>query len=66
MSLVYWLSLHVFPISTAGILMEDALSCFPVLQMAQVRYMTNGPESFTPDNKPLVGRAPEVGEGLCI
>ena len=46
--------------------MEGALSCFPVLQTAQVRHMTNGPESFTPDSKPLVGRAPEVGEGLCM
>ena len=25
--------------------------------------MTNGPESFAPDNKPVVGRTSEVREG---
>ena len=43
--------------------MEAALYCFPVMQTAQVHHMTNGPESFTPDGQPIVGRAPEVGEG---
>ena len=39
------------------------MSCCPVLQTAQVRHMTNGPESFAPDNKPVVGRTSEVREG---
>ena len=42
--------------------MEGALSCCPVLHTAQVRHMTNGPESFAPDNKPVVGRTSEVWE----
>ncbi len=41
------------------------MSCCPVLHTAQVRHMTNGPESFAPDNKPVVGRTSEVGVGRC-
>ena len=41
------------------------MSCCPVLHTAQVRHMTNGPESFTPDIKPVIGRTSEVGEGRC-
>ena len=51
---------------TAGPILEGALYCFPAMHTAEVRHMTNGPESFVPDGKPIVGRAPEVGEGeLC-
>ena len=51
---------------TAGPLLEGALCSYPAMHTAEVRHMTNGPESFTPDSQPIVGRAPEVGDGkLC-
>jgi 4-methylaminobutanoate oxidase (formaldehyde-forming) len=42
-----------------------AVGVFPVLENAPVRHFVNGPESFTPDGLPLIGRILEI-EGLYI
>ena len=42
------------------ILMESALHRVPVLQQTGIKKFYNGPESFTPDNQFILGRAPEV------
>ncbi|ELU09314.1 hypothetical protein CAPTEDRAFT_226885 [Capitella teleta] len=42
------------------ILLDQMLHRVPCLSDAQVRNLTNGPESFTPDGKYILGRAPEV------
>ncbi len=44
---------------------ERAVSIFPALEAAPVRRFVNGPESFTPDDRPLVGPAPGI-EGLWL
>jgi 4-methylaminobutanoate oxidase (formaldehyde-forming) len=43
-----------------GPFLERALSRFPSLAEAGVRTMFCGPESFTTDNGPLIGEAPEL------
>lgn len=43
-----------------GPILEQLLLRFPSLQTAQVRKMYNGPESFTPDGKPILGESPEI------
>ncbi|MBL8709223.1 MAG: GcvT family protein [Rhodospirillaceae bacterium] len=40
--------------------MSKAMELVPVLEKAQIRHFLNGPESFTPDNKFILGEAPEV------
>ena len=40
--------------------MEGALKRVPGLETAGVRLFMNGPESFTPDNAPVLGEAPGV------
>ena len=40
--------------------MEGALKRVPSLERAGVRLFMNGPESFTPDNAPVLGEAPGV------
>jgi len=42
------------------ILMSNAVHRLPVLPEAGIRKFYNGPESFTPDNQFLLGRAPEL------
>jgi 4-methylaminobutanoate oxidase (formaldehyde-forming) len=42
-----------------------ATRLFPVLENAPIRHFVNGPESFTPDGLPLIGRVPEIG-GLIV
>jgi glycine cleavage system T protein len=42
-----------------GVLMEQALIRIPALGSAPVRRHVNGPESFTPDGRYLLGEAPE-------
>jgi glycine cleavage system T protein len=42
------------------VLMEQAIQRIPVLETAPVRRHVNGPESFTPDGRFLLGEAPEV------
>ena len=42
-----------------GVLMEQALIRIPSLASAPVRRHVNGPESFTPDGRYLLGEAPE-------
>jgi len=41
------------------VLMEQALIRIPALETAPVRRQVNGPESFTPDGRYLLGEAPE-------
>jgi 4-methylaminobutanoate oxidase (formaldehyde-forming) len=40
---------------------EAAAMLFPALEAAPVRKFINGPECFTPDGNPLIGRAPGLG-----
>ena len=42
-----------------GVLMEQAVVRIPTLETAPVRRHVNGPESFTPDGRYLLGEAPE-------
>ena len=44
-----------------AVFMEQGLSLVPALETAQIKSMTNGPESFTPDNRYFLGEAPELG-----
>ncbi len=44
---------------------EKAAAIFPALAEAPIRRFVNGPESFTPDDAPLLGPAPGV-EGLYV
>lgn len=41
-------------------LIDAALHRFPGIASAEIRQMTNGPESFTPDQKAAIGQAPDV------
>jgi glycine/D-amino acid oxidase-like deaminating enzyme len=40
--------------------MTNAMEVIPLLQSIGIRRFLNGPESFTPDNRFIVGEAPEV------
>ncbi len=40
--------------------MRNALALIPCLKSAPIRQFLNGPESFTPDNKFIMGEAPEL------
>ncbi len=40
--------------------LSDAMDRFPALHSAGIRTFFCGPESFTPDNGPLIGEAPEL------
>ena len=42
------------------VLIDNAIHRVPALGEVGIRAFINGPESFTPDNQPLLGRAPEV------
>ena len=42
------------------LLMEQAIVRIPALETAPVRRHVNGPESFTPDNRYMLGEAPEL------
>lgn len=44
-----------------GELMDNMLHRFPSMEKAEIRQMINGPESFTPDGRYLLGEVPEVG-----
>lgn len=43
----------------------SATRLFPDLETAPIRHFVNGPESFTPDGMPLIGRAVEL-DGLVV
>lgn len=43
-----------------GPMTKKMLHRLPLMENAQIRYMTNGPESFTPDSRYLLGEVPEV------
>jgi glycine cleavage system aminomethyltransferase T/glycine/D-amino acid oxidase-like deaminating enzyme len=42
------------------VFMEQAIERIPALETAPVRRHVNGPESFTPDNRYMLGEAPEL------
>jgi 4-methylaminobutanoate oxidase (formaldehyde-forming) len=42
------------------VIMSEAMVRFPALEGAQVRRHVNGPESFTPDSRYILGEAPEL------
>jgi glycine/D-amino acid oxidase-like deaminating enzyme len=44
---------------------ERVMRIFPALQKAPIRHFVNGPESFTPDGLPLIGRIAAI-EGLLV
>ncbi len=44
---------------------EKVMRIFPAVEKAPIRHFVNGPESFTPDGLPLIGRVPGV-EGLLV
>jgi len=44
---------------------ERMMRMFPVLEKAPIQHFVNGPESFTPDGLPLIGRVPGI-EGLLV
>lgn len=44
-----------------GPMTKKMLHRLPLMENAQIRYMTNGPESFTPDSRYFLGEVPEVG-----
>ena len=41
--------------------MDNILHRMPLIEKAEIRSMINGPESFTPDSRYLLGEVPEVG-----
>jgi len=43
----------------------QAMRIFPALEKAPIRHFVNGPETFTPDGLPLIGRVPNV-DGLLV
>jgi 4-methylaminobutanoate oxidase (formaldehyde-forming) len=43
-----------------SVLMDEAVHRIPVLEHTGIRKFYNGPESFTPDNQFVLGRAPEL------
>jgi 4-methylaminobutanoate oxidase (formaldehyde-forming) len=45
--------------------MMSAIRRIPALETVEVRTLINGPESFTPDDRFMIGEAPEVG-GLFL
>ena len=45
---------------TSEVLLDGILNRMPVLETAQVRQLTNGPESFTPDKFWCLGQSAEV------
>lgn len=47
-------------------LMENAIQRMPVLETTGIKKFYNGPESFTPDNNFLMGRAPGVGNMFVL
>ena len=47
-------------------LLKEVIHRFPPIENAEIRQMVNGPESFTPDGKILLGAVPEVWPSLTI
>jgi len=45
--------------------LERAIALIPALERAGIRHFVNGPETFTPDGRPLIGRIAGV-EGLIL
>ena len=47
-------------ISPTEPLTDAILHRIPAVENAEIRQMINGPESFTPDGRPILGEAPGV------
>lgn len=45
--------------------LDDAVKRIPMLQSVGLKLFFNGPESFTPDNRYLIGETPEVAGLFC-
>ncbi len=45
--------------------MEAALELIPALEQTGIQHFMNGPESFTNDTRPMIGRVPEM-DGLYV
>ncbi|KAK2554794.1 Pyruvate dehydrogenase phosphatase regulatory subunit [Acropora cervicornis] len=45
---------------SGGPMTKKMLHRLPLMENAQIRHMTNGPESFTPDSRYFLGEVPEV------
>ncbi len=43
-----------------AVFMENGITRFPVLENAGIRQFMNGPESFTPDTRQIIGEAPTL------
>ena len=54
---IYLCFVRVF---STEILLEQLLHRLPSLETAEVKQFVNGPESFTPDGRYILGHAPEV------
>ena len=46
-------------------LTDAILHRIPAVEKAEIRQMINGPESFTPDARAILGEAPEVSSCSC-
>jgi len=46
--------------------MEQSIHRLPALEHAEIRLMVNGPESFTPDMRAMLGESPQVCVCLCL
>ena len=40
--------------------MDEVMHRIPLMEKAEIRQMINGPESFTPDLRAIMGEAPQV------
>lgn len=56
---------HLDILIIVGPMTKKMLHRLPLMENAQIRYMTNGPESFTPDSRYLLGEVPEVGTAVA-
>lgn len=66
---LHYIFFHIFFLYTnnwqlmftfAEVLLQELLHRMPQLANAEIRQMINGPESFTPDSRYLLGEVPEV------
>ena len=60
----YYLIIIIFsthPLAPSDHQLHEVLHRMPFLQEIKVKTLKTGSESFTPDGKPIIGRAPDVG-----
>ena len=46
-------------------ILEQAVNRLPILEQAGIQTFFNGPESFTPDDRYMLGEAPELKNFRC-